>query len=433
MLMKKILILLLIMLVILAIPFGKAAIVMKEPSSIYNLGDGLETSLNILELEKIQGLIKVSLECNSSFLFYVMPITIEANIEKKIEVPQIHFSREMLGNCHVFAQIENFNGSALDSARTKDFFVSNIINIALEINKKTFLPGEKVEINAKAIKENGKGAEGIASIILIENQSAILKNGSFSLSYVLPEKIVGRQEIVVSVEDSAGNKGIARESINVKAVPKDMVLQLNNRTFLPGEKLSVKAILLDQIGNVLDENSSVSLKNPEGKEAAIKVIKAGENFEYVFANDAKPGDWHVVAYAAGMERKELVYVKEHASISISIEGGILEIRNTGNVVYNKPIEINFEKSGKTITVIKNLNLSIGEEKKFELSAPQGNYDVTINSETAEKTFKNIALTGNVVDVIEEKLKIGKGEFKKLITLVLILAALALVAYIKMRR
>ena len=83
----------------------------------------------------------------------------------------------------------------------------------------------------------------------------------------------------------------------------------------------------------------------------------------------------------------------------------LVVTNVGNIIYNAPLEIGI---GSAVEVIQ-LEIKIGETKKFKLSAPTGTYSIRVNDGNENSVFGSVPLTGNAVK-IRDLDSINFGEF-----------------------
>jgi len=386
-----------LILTFLILPFASAKIILPQFNEAYSAGDSLDSSFEISESSDSSGLVKLKIDCGEEFVvFYTSPITLKANEAQKITVNPYTLEKE--GTCKIRAELEGFN----DIAESPAFKVSN--------------------------------AEGTASIKLgNEGYSALVKNGAFEFETQIKENFQsGENEIVVDVTDSSGNHGTASTTIKVAAIPTSLNIIINNNTFIPGEKLEASAILYDQSGKEIATAASITLYNSWGFDVAKKVLNSSENFEYTFTQKSSTGEWWIYAYAEGIRTRRYIGVKEQSAISADFINGILNITNTGNIDFKKPLEILFENEAVSEKEIEELNLGVEGAKTLRLSAPDGTYNITVKTENFEKTFTGISLTGNAISV-EDQSSSAFRTAQSIVAVIIIIAFAGLAIFLKLKR
>lgn len=425
--MKKRFTFLVVLLLLLVLPGANAAITLRGHAAIYNLGDNLDIEVNISESEPLNGFITLNLDCdNSSLLFYKVPLSIEAEKEKFLEVPSLFLSEHMLGLCYIKAALEDIENNAIDEVSTEHFTVSNIINLTVVFNKKVLLPGEKLAIEGKAIKLNGKKLDGSAKVTLDGvDYPSLVKDSFFEVETSLAKDIKSNEHVIeIFVFDSFGNKGSAFGTIFITPVPTTLELMPNKGSFLPEEDLSVRAILYDQAHDEISRNVILSLTSPAGKEQLNVKVLTGELVGYTFERGALPGNWQIKAISSGLEAKGTIVMQEHKAIDMSLAGSILHIINMGNVLYAETIGVEFKQGDSITAKNETISLDVGEETSIKLSAPNGNYDVSVEGVIMKKTFSNVPLTGSVI-AVRKLSDIRKANFIKYSSIVLLFVIILL--------
>jgi len=337
------------------------------------------------------------------------------------------------GNCRITASLKNQN-ELLDSIESKNFLVSRYINVTATINKKSFVPGDTISINGKAIKINGKPVdEGTAFIKLgDEGYSEDIKKGAFDFETVLKKTFPsGRHNITIEVKDNDENTGTATAEIIMAAIPTSITISVNNETFAPGDTISSYAILYDQSGEKINAQVSVILYNSWGVDVATKMINnSGQTLEYTFDQKSAVGDWWVYAYSEGLRLRKYISVKKTDMIDADVSNNTLKITNTGNIVFENPVEIIFQSGNSTKTEIKEMNLGIENGKEYELTGADGIYNITIKSGNYEKSFSNVWLTGGVVGASEST----KGKaIQNIIAIIIILSVISGAIMLKLKK
>lgn len=429
--MKKLFIFLALLLYLFVVlPSTYATITLSKPADIYNLGDNLNIKVNISEPDSLNGFVTLNLDCdNYKKEIYKVPFSIEAEEEKLLEIPSLFLSKRMLGLCYVKATLEDMEGNIISGASTEHFTISDMINLTVVFNKKVFLPEEKLAIEGKAIKLNGQKVDGSALINLDgKSYSSDVKNSFFEVEISIVRDITsGEHNVEVIVSDSLGNRGSAIGAIEITPVPTTLELVLNKNTFLPEENLTVKAILYDQAHDEISRNVIFSLLSPQGKEKLGVKVLTGEPIGYIFEKYASPGDWQIKATSSGVEAKENIVMQEYKAVDISLDDSILYVINIGNVPYTETIEVEF-KQGNIITLKnKTISLDVGKETFIKLTAPYGNYNISVESSVVKKTFSDVPLTGSVI-AVKKLSEIKRANFIKYssITLLLVIVLILVV-------
>jgi hypothetical protein len=414
------------------LPFASAQIIISDFKEIYSVGDSIKADFSVIESQDVSGLIKLELNCGEKSLFYTSPISVKANNAQKFDINPYMLTQS--GNCKVEITFKGDN--FIDSAESKSFLVSQEINISLKLNKETFRPGETIKIKGEAQKANGGYIDGLIATINIGNEeySSIIKKGAFEFETELKENFPsGESEITVETKDNAGNSGKTIKKISVTAIPTSLEITANNNSFAPESTLKASAILYDQGGEEIPAAISIILYDSWGIDVAKKVINGSqESLEYTFEQKSPTGEWWIYAYSEGIRVRRFISVEEKSGISANLTGSTLEILNTGNTEFKKPIEILFQNDETAETKIEELNLGIASQEAYHLTAPEGSYNIILKTDNFEKSFENVYLTGGVIGVRNpenQTLKIAKD----VVALAVVIAIAATAIIIKLKR
>jgi len=382
------------LILLLSLSFSAAQITLSPPDSVYSLGDKLEINIKIVEQQAFDGIVSIALKCDSyETPFFVNSIIIGLNEQKSIDA-EMKLAEE--GECSVQAELKESN-KTIDSASTKSFMISKKINITSLLSKKYLSPGDSIEITGTAEKANNEPFNGIGTVTFDDIQENINIKEKFSYKKTLDEKTKsGSHIITLSLSDENGNSGTAEYEIVVQNVPAAINIELNKDTFLPGEELTANVALYGQSDEEINETVAVTLYNPWGLDIQTKVIPGGY-FNYTFSHDDAPGNWWIYAFGSGIKERKFFFLKEIESADFEMKNSTLTAKNTGNIDYQKPIEVIFaSESGEETRVIE-VDIPVNKEESFTLSAPNGEYNITIKSKDTEKSF-SAALTGNAISV-----------------------------------
>jgi hypothetical protein len=413
---------------ILCISFSSAQLTLGVPNAGYSLGDELKISLDAIEQYGTEGIVSLILSCDSYEIpFFATSAKLNANELRTFNIEPLKLTSG--GICKIKAELRKVN-ELIDSSETSSFEISSDINITMQINKKYFLPGEKLEIIGSAQKANGMPFTGLGKINFDGTEHIININEKFSFGMTLDPAIKsGAHSLMIIINDSYGNLGSMQDEIVVQVVPTSIDINLEKERFIPGDILLAKVTLYDQAKDEINDSISVTLYNPWGTGMQTKMVNE-DDFNFEFKDDAMPGNWWVYAFSNGIKERKFFYVEEFERIDSSIANNTLKIKNTGNVAYQKPIEILFKSESKTDSQIINLNIPVGKEDSFKLNAPDGDYNITIKGSNIEQSFRAI-LTGKAVSVkstgIRDKLK----EIS-VVAFIVVLVALSVLARYKLK-
>jgi hypothetical protein len=365
----------------------------KQPEDIYNLGDTMNV---VLGSDGTEGWASVNLACsNQTKMIYFRYLTDETAID--IFAPfNKEFLRGMMGNCFLAL---NFNGKPKQSFA---FIISDKIDVTFSLGAESFMPGEGMSFTGGTNKPDGNlVANGYAELkfnnINLDLITPIVNN-QFAGNFTIPENLAaGAYSVIVSVyeKDKDGgitNTGSASSSLTVLQKPNSVKISTQSKVF-PGKEIKYSAILYDQTGQVI-EKSAIAYEITDSKNNSMvsKLSTTGEDNYYTPAKNAPYGDWKLKAESEGIASEVLFYVDKNMEALFELTNGTLSIRNIGNVPYEKKIEMRIGN----VTEVKYLNLSEGESVQFELSAPDGTYDVGVSDGENSADWKGVPLTGAAI-------------------------------------
>jgi len=441
--MKKEMVMIAIFLGILVLPLASAEVIVnQQPDSVYNLGDVATIKATFKPVQTVTGTFQMDLLCGANAInFYKNGMSITGSDERIIEsalVLQKDIINNSLGNCKVKAYFGN------DFSLTNDFLISNLINVNSTLPKADFSPGESILIKGNAIKENGKDSNGYVEVSIVEGnltfatQKGTINNGDFSTNITIPNNLKsGNYAIRIlayeeNLEGITTNTGFIDRGIFVKQVPTSLEIVFENQDtkveIEPGTTLRVKAILHDQTGISIDTFVFLTIKNSKNKVIEQTELSTEEFLEFPIAYNERPSEWKVVAVSNKLTSESDFSILEKESAEIKIENKTVLITNTGNIPYNKTILVKIGNQSLSIDVY----LKVDESQRWFLTAPDGEYDVSViaNGETA--TMGGVALTGNAIDI--RKASAGLGNLMKFPAVwIFIIAVLGIMTFIVFKR
>jgi len=364
-----------------------------QPSSLYNIGDDLENVISVSETGK-QIILELSCggQSRSLFLKYLENETTIRILQPLTKA----FLGEMKGDCKIIADYGGDRGESLN------FKISDEALIRIETQTRDYEPGEKIDILGKIEKLNTLPLEGFFEINLEKinfTSSGIVEKGNFNTSIALPE-VIAAGDYLISIkayEKENGeitNIGETGLSINVKQTPQKVDIALNIQSIKPGNNLDFKISLYDQSGNTIEGSASFSIEDLKGNSLAKALTDTKKEESFYIEKNLFSGNYKIKAYSSGMYGERQFYVEENEEVEFKILNNILNVKNIGNVKYDKAIQV---KIGSVVEIIST-ELEIGEEKEFVIAAPDGDYDIEVTDGSTSVSDKGISLTGNAINI-----------------------------------
>ncbi len=403
-------VILLLIFTIFFISFASAEIIMQnQPNEVYNLGDSLTISATVKTLTSATGTFSMDLICDGqSINFYKNGISLSSGEEKKVEASLI-FTKSLIGeikgNCKVKGTFKR------DYALTNEFIVSDKMNLIPEPDNTKFVPGVPTLIKGSATNENGEPADGFIDLRVIEGEKVIISkhdtisNGFFELNITFPEELeAGRyllelgayEEELGEIGNDRTNLGFTAYNIEITQVPTSLEI-LIDKEVEPGAKAKIKAILHDQTGKNVEAPVKFIIKDDK-KRIIEQTEKATDEFLEVPINyNQKSSTWEVNAKFNELTAESNFFIKEKADVNISLANNTLIITNIGNIPYTAPVSVKI--GDKTLSV--DTNIKVDESKKYILTAPDGDYKISVLEEGDEELMMSSFLTGRVIGAKEK--------------------------------
>ena len=381
-----------------------------QPNSVYNFGDALTISATVKSLVSATDTLYMDLICEGQLVnFYKNGVSLSSGEEKKVEASLI-FTKNLIGEIKGKCKVKGtFKG---DYVLTDEFSVSNTINLIPESNNTIFTPGVPALIKGSAVGENGEPANGFIDLKVVEGESVLLSkhdtinNGAFSIDVTFPEDIkAGRYLLELNAyEEEPGeivnektNVGFTAYNIDVTQVPTSLEIILD-KEIMPGTNARIKAVLHDQTGKNIPALAKITIKDAE-KRTIEQTEKATDNYlEIPIKYNQKSSTWEVVAEFESLTAESTFFIQEKKDINISLVNNTLIITNAGNVPYDAPLTI---KIGEQ-EVFVDANLKVDESKKYLLTAPDGEYQISVLEKGGDVYTLSSFLTGRVIGAKEKK-------------------------------
>jgi hypothetical protein len=385
-------------------------IINQQPNKIYNLGDSISVPVTIVSLTGTSTTFSMDLLCGPKQInFYKNGVKLSGGEQKIMDASLVltkDIVGEYIGTCKIKAMLP---GDSVPYLLTNEFKISNLISIQPNTDQKEFSPGQSILIFGDAIKENGQDSNGFIDMnIIIGNssaediiQSGTINNGMYSMNITFPANMRAGNYLVkltayeMTPDGLKTNKGFTNYNIAIKQIPTSLELVFENNKVVPGTNVRVKAILHDQTGDLINSNSIITIKKGE-TEIKIQSEKAtGEYLEFPITYNEAPSNWIVFAISNQLTAQSNFTVIENKDINVDITNQTVTFINIGNVPYNDTVTI---KIGENYSLAVPVFLPVDGTQKYELKAPNGEYEVEVLNENSQSKVKqSVVLTGRVVE------------------------------------
>jgi len=397
---------------------------------VYNLGDTINVPVTIKTSSNINGLFQMDLICNGTAInFYKNGVNLVSGEEKNFDSSLV-LIRGIIGNAKGTCKIKAILG--IDYSLSNEFKISDSLIVTGNLAKKEFDSGESIFITGKVTRETGENSDGFVDASLLTDntnqditQLGTVNLGSFSINLSLLSDLKAGNYILrlnAFEKNSEGvitNNGFADYSILVRQVPTNLEIVIDKKYVIPGDSAKIKAILHDQTGEPISAVVFITIKDQNDKIFEQDEIKTNEFLEYSIKTNEPPAEWKVFAVSNKLTTEDKFQIEVNENVDVQVVNKTILITNTGNVPYNKILLIKVGVTPLNIPVM----LSLGESKKYALSAPDGEYKVDVKIGTGEEISSVMSLTGGAIDVRE----ISGGRYT-LLAWILMILVLGFVAF-----
>lgn len=412
-------------------PFAAAEIFVSQPQSIYSLGDAINVQIRLQPGAPTNDFVIASLVCPQQTVeIYKTTLNMSAGEQREISVsalltPGIVQNAE--GNCKIRA---HYGSDSIDSTT---FTLSKEIETTLGLSSTVLNPNEQLSITGNSLRKNGQPVQGFAELSIEGMQVAvasIISNGAFSFNVTLPQTApAGTHTVKVyvyerDVSGAQSNKGNVSRSIQVRAVPREIEIQAQTEVTSPLSQFPVVLNIYDQTHNRLVDDIRYTISDSHGQQTNTGISRAGDTLVWSIPGNYAPGYAKIEAQVGNLSARKLIYINEMSNVSFSIVNNTVVVTNTGNIAYSKPLEIVIGNA----TFIRDVQLEVGQSKKFQLSAPEAEYEVTVSDGSTRTLMSGVALTGNAIGVEEITGAVSSGYVLWVFLLGVLLLALVVNGY-----
>lgn len=382
---------------------ASATIEISGPLDKYNFGDKIYTTISINPSE-VSGSFEINLVCEESSvnIYRIAPASsaFSAGYNQKIN-HIVDLSKEFIGNLTGDCSIVVSLGKEVVSSN--HFLLSSEIDTKVTSDKYMYKPGETLSLKIEAKKANGNMLNGFVEISGDYTSNDVVSNGILIKNIELSsDKAPGKYQLFITAYDEKigenfSNSGNTSIIYAVDQVPTSIGLSSLSENATPGTTYEFVAELLDQTNSPIDRELSLFLVSPNNKKTQIESTSS-KNKEIEFPSNATPGEYTIVASYDSMIKDLSFNLDEKEIVDISIDDNTMSlvIKNIGNVEYKKNLNVTI--GAKTIQVSP--KLKVGESKKYNLRAPDGEYEIAVGSPENSLFTGNAVLTGNAISIEE---------------------------------
>jgi hypothetical protein len=391
-----------LLLILLGLQIISAEIMITQPNSLYNIGDEFQAEFEVDEFQA--GYFDADLFCRGSSVNLFHGVLNAKVLQITRELLPLYISN-LSGNCILEARY------GIDVRTSQEFKISDRLIVNLELRELNYVAGDNVIIKGKVHKEsqNTLIQEPNPSVeIVLGNESkatGIIQDGKFEVNFSTQEDMeagVHGLEVFVYERDNKGNvlnKGEGHAALTILQEPDSVAIAVDKQTITPGENINLVPFVYDKAGDeILGEDIILKIFDSFDKLVYERLVSSSEEISIEIATDQAAGNSKIILEKEEMNSEKIFNVLEKQAVQVIVENGTMQIINIGNVAYNKPLEVKI--GGEP--VVKKINLGLGENNTYELSAPTGDYEVVIVSGNEVLHQGSVSLTGNVVSVKEVK-------------------------------
>ncbi len=420
-------------------------IITSQPEAEYYSGQNLKVPIKVISATDINDFLNVQLICGSSTGFSEEKfVSLKAGEEEQVTttIPLVtKFVGNNVGTCKVKVALGE------DFIISNNFAIKNQLTVSLiNVSDKTeYSPEETITIIGVASKSNLEEVNGILDMVATSSEGKIeaketVTNGNFVVKFQVPRTTkYGKYSATITIteKDYLGeitNTGVAEYSFNIKQVAKNLEIITSADEVKPGESISIKPIMHDQTGENIPMDVTITIKDASNNLIFQKDIPTGEDYSYQVNSTQVPATWKIESSKENLNVAKKIIIQENKELKTEVVNSTLIVRNLGNVVFNDTIKVKIGEVTKEILV----SLGLGQEELYSLSAPDGVYDVEVDTgigQNKSQVVSGVMLTGNAIDI--KKASDGVISFIASpivwIFLILVVGVFAYITYIRLHK
>ncbi len=391
----------------LLMPLASSSIFIEPLKNVYNYGDQLEVDTVLVSSVTTNSHYTVDLKCGSTITYNIFNnfFQAQAGVEQPVVVAT-ELLNPLLDNVTAPCYLRATFGS--DVVNSNTFTLSNILNLESDVEFEDLNPSDTFRISGYSATKSGVPVDGFVELFIPAlnlYKSGMVTDGAFNLSIDLPLNVKsGEHNYTLEVHNTDHNSrkinfGSSHGKFKVGQILKEVRINVNEESAKPESDFIFRVDAIDQAGDTMLKEVSLTINQPKGVPFIKKVVKSGEDQKINFMLSDIPGYWSIETDVEGIKNRKLFYLSEVNTLQTSLINNTLIVTNIGNSVYSGPLEITIG----SFVEIKQINLGPGETQKFTLGAPDNEYEIRISDESGEqKTLGSAFLTGNAVKVTSFK-------------------------------
>jgi len=383
------------MLVVLMISFISAEIFISQPKSVYNLGDEFEVEIEVDKF--VEGYFDVDLDCSEGETENLFHGVLTAKVIQITRQLTPLYVGDLRGSCYIEAR---YGDEEVDG---EDFRISDEIEVKLELKEMSIKAGEEVKVKGKVSKENRDSVNGFVNIKLGDEikVSGLVSDSVFDLSFVTKQEMLSGTYILEAevydedVDNEVLNSGSDFIDLKVKQEPASIDIAVDKQVITPDQNITIIPFLYDRANSEIQEELVLRVISENGIEYE-KLVMGSEEFILSIDSDHVVGYSRIVVSNENLSAEKIIDIQEYEKISVEIINNSVIVENIGNVDYDKPIEIMIGDEN----IVKDIKIDMGDSVTYELSAPDGEYSLTISGDEDVLHRGRVALTGNAISINE---------------------------------
>jgi hypothetical protein len=416
---------------------ASATIDITQPLSVYNFGDEIYLTVT-LNPSSVSGSFEINLVCgNQTANFYkIAPASSAFSVGQVQKINhKIVLKKEFIGNlsgdCNIVVSLGQ------ETVVSNKFSLTSDINLNAKTDKYSYEPAEAINLMVDAVKFNGIPLNGFVEVSGAQNVKKQITSGNFTdlfTSSPTAEAGIYNMTILAYDSDESGimNQKTAYVSYEIKQIAKSIVINLPSNEVNPGESFEFGVDLYDQSGKSMSGNLSALLISPGEKEKIQFGVSPGINGNISFLDNSSAGEYRLIVSLGTLAEEKKFVLKAVPKIVMSFvdNSSVLSIKNLGNGLFNDSVVVNIGPDGNETLF---LNILPGEERKFNLKAPNGEYDISVDGGNSSLSA-HLLLTGSAIQVTDYRALSLITRYPLIWTFILIiLILLVIVALIRFKK
>lgn len=230
--------------------------------------------------------------------------------------------------------IDNFgNQHVFDVSTIK---VNTNLIIGADFDQSSYKPGDTLKLKGDVIKTTGTKPENLNLTVYLDNKIYKFTTTEFEIIYQIPKNTKSyKHDVKIEAIDEIGNKGIFLTQYYIEPTPTSLEIELNKTSFKPEEEITITPTLYDQANDIINDQINLRIKKLDYE----TTINSNQPLIYKIPKFSKPGEYRIKIESNDLKQERLFYIEEVKDLKIILNGQILDILNTGNIIFNDDLKI----------------------------------------------------------------------------------------------